>query len=65
MRAMSEPGKATAFGAALVKCVSGSGPTSPFWVASATPEVVDGHNGIFKPVFIDFVRSLVIAHLDS
>jgi pimeloyl-ACP methyl ester carboxylesterase len=36
---------------------------SPFWVASATPDIIDGHNGIFKPAFIDFVQALVAATL--
>jgi len=36
---------------------------SPFWVASATKEIIDGHNGIFKPAFIAFARGLIGAHL--
>jgi hypothetical protein len=33
-------------------------PDNPFWIIRATPEVVDGHNGIFRPVFLDFLRQL-------
>jgi hypothetical protein len=36
---------------------------SPFWVASATPQVIDGHNGITLPPLRSFVRSLLGAHL--
>ncbi len=31
-------------------------PSNPFWVVEADAEVVDGHNGIFRPVFLDFLR---------
>ncbi|UDL93002.1 hypothetical protein LGH83_10165 [Lichenihabitans sp. PAMC28606] len=34
----------------------GSAPDNPFWVIEASPEIVDGHNGIFKMVFLDFLR---------
>ncbi len=36
---------------------------NPFWVVSATPEVVDGHNGIFGDVFVGFVHDLVATHM--
>jgi Alpha/beta hydrolase family len=36
---------------------------NPFWVVSATPEVVDGHNGIFGDVFVGFVHDLVGTHM--
>jgi hypothetical protein len=35
---------------------------NPFWVVGATPTVVDGHNGIFGHVFVDFVFHLVASH---
>lgn len=34
-------------------------PDIPYWVVSATSDVVNGHNGIFKHVFLDFIRQLV------
>ena len=34
-------------------------PSNPFWVVRASPEVVNGHNGIFGDVFLGFVRKLV------
>jgi pimeloyl-ACP methyl ester carboxylesterase len=33
-------------------------PDSPFWVVSATPDVINGHNGIFGVTFLDFMRQL-------
>jgi hypothetical protein len=30
---------------------------NPFWVVGATPDVVNGHNGIWQQPFIDFVQS--------
>jgi hypothetical protein len=51
------------FGGVSVKRVAGRKP-SPFWSASATPDIIDGHNGIFKPAFIGFVAALVAATLD-
>ncbi|MER9216158.1 hypothetical protein NKI54_29715 [Mesorhizobium sp. M0663] len=32
--------------------------SNPFWIVEASKEVVDGHNGIFRPVFLDFLRQL-------
>ena len=40
-------------------------PDSPFWVARAKPEVVDGHNGIWTDPFQSFVHALVVAHLEK
>jgi hypothetical protein len=42
---------------AFLEHVAGD-PSNPFWVVEASPEVVDGHNGIFRPVFLDFLRQL-------
>jgi hypothetical protein len=39
------------------------GPENPFWVVRATPEVVNGHNGIFLPPFLSFLEALVLDHL--
>ena len=36
---------------------------NPFWIVGATPMVVDGHNGIFGYVFVDFVFHLVASHV--
>jgi hypothetical protein len=33
-------------------------PDNPFWNVIATPEIVDGHNGISKHIFIDCLRQL-------
>jgi hypothetical protein len=38
-------------------------PSNPFWVVRASPEVVNGHNGIFGDVFLGFVRKLVAEQL--
>ena len=40
-------------------------PDSPFWVAKAKPQVVDGHNGIWTPPFESFVHDLVAAHIQK
>ena len=42
---------------ALLEHLAGN-PDNPFWIVEATPELVDGHNGIFRPVFLDFLRQL-------
>jgi hypothetical protein len=42
---------------ALLEHLAGN-PDNPFWIVEATPEVIDGHNGIFQPVFLDFLRQL-------
>jgi hypothetical protein len=54
--------KSQTFGGVRVNVVPDVNP-SPFWVASATKEIIDGHNGIFKPSFIAFARGLIGAHL--
>jgi hypothetical protein len=33
-------------------------PNTPFWIVRATPEVIDGHGGIFGEAFLDFIRQL-------
>ena len=55
-------GKSQTFGDVSVDIVRNVRP-SPFWVASATKEIIDGHNGIFTDTFIAFVRALIEAHL--
>jgi pimeloyl-ACP methyl ester carboxylesterase len=35
---------------------------NPFWVVTATKDVIDGHNGIWLPTFADFVQGLVTDH---
>ncbi len=34
-------------------------PDSPFWVVRASSDLVDGHNGIFRFVFLDFLRQVL------
>jgi pimeloyl-ACP methyl ester carboxylesterase len=36
---------------------------NPFWVVSASPEVVDGHNGIWTDPFRNFAQALVTNHM--
>ena len=36
---------------------------APFWVAGATPEVIDGHNRIWLKPFKEFVLSLLLEHV--
>jgi hypothetical protein len=38
---------------------------TPFWVVQATPEVIDGHSGIFKDRFLYFAACLVFRHADD
>jgi pimeloyl-ACP methyl ester carboxylesterase len=40
-------------------------PDIPFWTIEAAPEVVDGHNGIFGKVFLDFLRQVCDDRLQS
>ena len=54
LRALSTRDMEATFGGVTVRRVPNNLPPSPFWVASATPDVVDGHNGIFQPIFIGF-----------
>ena len=30
-------------------------------VVSATPAVIDGHSGIYKPIFMEFLRDFIVA----
>lgn len=58
--------KRTFTSGAILEHVRGN-PDCPFWMIQATPEVVDGHNGIFRPVFLDFLRQLCddrLHHID-
>jgi len=58
--------KRTFSSGAILEHVRGN-PDSPFWTIQATPEVVDGHNGIFRPVFLDFLRQVCddrLQHID-
>jgi pimeloyl-ACP methyl ester carboxylesterase len=36
---------------------------NPFWVVTATKDIVDGHNGIWKSEFSAFVEGLVTGHV--
>jgi pimeloyl-ACP methyl ester carboxylesterase len=64
MRALAAPNQTQQFDQAIVTSAPGA-TQSPFWVASATPDVIDGHNGIFGDVFRGFVRALVAAQLQD
>lgn len=33
-------------------------PNNPFWIVSADPGIIDGHNGISKPAFTEFLRQI-------
>jgi hypothetical protein len=39
-------------------------PENPFWVMSASKDVIDNHNGIWLPAFQDWVRRLLTNHVD-
>ena len=43
---------------AELKHVAGD-PNNPFWIVEATPEVINGHGGIFQPVFVDFLAQFI------
>ncbi|HEY4926725.1 MAG TPA: hypothetical protein VII20_20125 [Roseiarcus sp.] len=43
--------------------VSANSEWSPFWVARATPDIINGHNGIFMEPFLRFVGDLVFRHV--
>jgi hypothetical protein len=49
--------KRTYSSGAILEHVRGN-PDNPFWTIQAGPEVVDGHNGIFGKVFLDFLRQV-------
>jgi pimeloyl-ACP methyl ester carboxylesterase len=40
-------------------------PNNPFWIVAASKDIIDGHNEIFKPIFLDFVRQLCDDRLRS
>jgi pimeloyl-ACP methyl ester carboxylesterase len=42
-----------------------SRPQHPYWVVSAAPEVINGHNGIFQEPFLKFVAELVFRHVSK
>lgn len=35
---------------------------NPFWVVEASPEIINGHNDIFKPSFLSFVARQIFRH---
>jgi hypothetical protein len=39
------------------------GPQHPYWVVSAAPTVINGHNGIFQEPFLKFVAEIVFTHV--
>ncbi len=38
---------------------------NPFWVVGATPEVIDGHGGIWQKPFLLFLASIVFRHVQA
>jgi hypothetical protein len=40
-------------------------PQQPYWVVSAAPSVINGHNGIFQVPFLKFISALVFAHVSK
>lgn len=40
-------------------------PNNPFWIVSADPGVIDGHNGISKPAFTEFLRQIFNEAMES
>jgi pimeloyl-ACP methyl ester carboxylesterase len=63
LTADSGAGAATAY--TLSPPAPGKMSATPFWVVRATPEVINGHGGIFKPRFLTFIADLVFAHADA
>jgi hypothetical protein len=49
--------KRTYSSGAILEHVRGN-PNNPFWTTQATPEIVDGHNGICGKVFLNFLRQV-------
>ncbi len=49
----------TVFGNVVLEPQKGSIPYQPFIVTSATPAIIDGHNGIFTEPFIHFLISYI------
>src|SRR5207244_1279847 len=37
---------------------NGTSPDNPFWVVRASPEIIDGHNGFYTPLFFEFIRQV-------
>jgi pimeloyl-ACP methyl ester carboxylesterase len=64
MRQLTAAGATQSFGPVKVESLAGHS-SSPFWVASATRQVIDGHNGIFQIPFEQFVRALLAAHIQG
>ena len=64
LQTLGQPGAAETIGGVLVTATNQKS-RSPFWVASATPDVIDGHDGIFLPRFENFVRALLQAHAET
>jgi len=60
---LTQQAQQDSFGPVTVSRLIVSHPESPFWVASASKQVINGHNGIFTEPFEAFVRKLVEAHL--
>jgi pimeloyl-ACP methyl ester carboxylesterase len=54
---LQENWKRTYSSGAVLEHVCGD-PDNPFWTIEATPEVVDGHSDIYRPVFLDFLRQV-------
>ena len=38
-------------------------PNNPFWVVEASPEIINGHNGIYQDPFLGLMRTLVAEQL--
>ena len=53
------PGWTRHFEGGAVLTHTGPDPNTPFWVVTASKEVINGHNGIFGSVFLGFIRRLV------
>jgi hypothetical protein len=60
----ADPAAGGATGYKLSPPAPGKMSTTPFWVVRAAPDVIDGHSGIFKDVFLTFIADLVFAHAD-
>ncbi len=56
------PGLSRFGGKAMLANIGPLDERNPFWVVTATKDVIDGHNGIWLPAFQDFVEGLVIEH---
>jgi len=38
-------------------------PNNPFWAVEASPEIINGHNGIYQDPFLGLMRTLVAEQL--